>query len=183
MFGKEIVNNQRVNLKRILRTACQLLSTLSLIISLFILSVSFITGCSSSTADNETSLKVPGTSALIPTGAGYSIQVFSAEIQIGTLTLEALSDLDKIKFTADGKNEEGPTLMSVLSLVGISSFEEITVCGFTRGRLATAELTLKWAQINDRVILDFSNQGTCKLAGADIPTNDWIIDVTKMVIK
>ena len=127
--------------------------------------------------------RVPGTSAQIETGTGYSIQVFRSETQVGSLTLAALSKLDTVKFTADGKNEEGPTLMSALALVGITGFDEITVYGFSKGRLATAEKTLKWSQINDKVILDFSNQGTCKLAGADIPSNDWIIDVTRLVVK
>ena len=88
-----------------------------------------------------------------------------------------------MKFTADGKNEEGPTLMSALALVGIVDFSTVTVYGFIPGRLGTAEITLKRAEITDRVILDFSNQGTCKLAGADIPTNNWIVDANKMVVK
>jgi hypothetical protein len=135
-----------------------------------------LTGCSSPE-------KIPGTSAQIETGSGYSIQVFHGETQTESLTLAALSKLDTVKFTADGKNEQGPTLKSALALVGITSFDEITVYGFSKGRLATAEKTLEWSQINDKVILDFSNQGTCKLAGADIPSNDWIIDVTRMVVK
>jgi hypothetical protein len=142
--------------------------------------VFWVTGCSS---PDKTSTKIPGTTPQIETGTGYTIQVFRGEEKAGELTLTELSKLDKVQFNADGKDEEGPTLMSALALVSISSFNEITVYGYSRGRLATAELTLKRNQINDQVILDFSNQGTCKLAGVDIPSNDWIIDVNKMVVN
>ena len=140
-------------------------------------------GCSSPNATSQSSTKVPGTTPKIETGTGYSIAVFRGETQVGTLSLAELSTLRKFKFTSEGKTEEGPTLMSALALVGINDFSEITVHGFVPGRLATAEITLKRSEVNDKVILDFSNQGTCKLAGANIPAKNWIVDAKKMVIK
>ena len=140
-------------------------------------------GCSSPSPAIQSTTKIPGTSALISTGAGYSIGVFRGETQVGALTLQALSTLPKVTFTSEGKTEEGPTLMSALALVGIADFSQITVFGFTPGRLATAEITLTRAEVNDKVILDFSNQGTCKLAGASIPAKNWIVDAKSVVIK
>jgi hypothetical protein len=149
-----------------------------------IVSLSFLfTGIAGCTSPDQSSTIIPGTTPQIETGTGYTIQVFRGEEKAGELTLTELSKLDKVQFNADGKDEEGPTLMSALALVSISSFNEITFYGYSRGRLATAELTLKRDQINDQVILDFSNQGTCKLAGVDIPSNDWIIDMNKMVVN
>ena len=142
----------------------------------------FLASCSSPTPVSQSTTKVPGTPAKIETGAGYSIAVFRGDTKVGALTLADLSKLEKVKFTSEGKSEDGPTLMSALALVGITDFSDITVYGFVPGRLATAELTLKRAEVNDRVILDPSNQGTYKLAGADIPAKNWIIDVNKVVV-
>jgi hypothetical protein len=154
------------------------------VFAVILLTIAFLlTGIVGCTSSEKTTTKIPNTTPQIETGTGYTIQVWHGEEKEGVLTLADLSELEKVKFTADGKDEEGPTLMSALNLVGINSFNEITFYGYSRGRLATAELTLKWDQVNDKVILDFSNQGTCKLAGADIPSNDWIIDVNKMVVN
>jgi hypothetical protein len=142
----------------------------------------FLAGCSSATPASQSTTKVPGTSAKIETGTGYSIAVFRGDTKVGAFTLADLSKLEKVKFTSEGKSEEGPTLMSALALVGITDFSDITVYGFVPGRLATAELTLRRVEVNDRVILDPSNQGTYKLAGADIPAKNWIIDVNKVVV-
>ncbi len=158
-------------------------ATFFLFASIFVILSLLVTGMTACTSPGQSSTKVPGTTPQIETGTGYTIQVWRGEEKAGELTLAVLSGLEKVKFTADGKDEEGPALMSALNLVGINSFNEITFYGYSRGRLATAELTLKRDQINDKVILDFSNQGTCKLAGAEIPSNDWIIDVNKMVVK
>jgi hypothetical protein len=109
--------------------------------------------------------------------------VFQGEKQVGTIKLADITALPQISFTTEGKSEAGPTLMSVLALVGIKDFGKITIYGFTRGRLGTAEQTYDRSKINDKVVLDISNQGTCKFAGEDIPVNDWIIDVNKMVLQ
>ena len=152
------------------------------LLSVFVLAV-FLAACSSPSPVSQSTTKAPGTPAKIETGTGYSIAVFRGDIQVGALMLADLSKLEKVKFTADGKNEEGPTLTSALALLGITDFKSITIFGFTKGRIATAEQTYDRSKINDKVILDFSNQGTCKFAGADIPSGDWIIDVNKLVLQ
>jgi len=151
--------------------------------SLVFVILALFAGCSSPAPASQSTTKVPGTPAKIETGTGYSISVFRGQTQLGALTLADLSRLDKVKFTADGKSEEGPTLLSALGLLGITDFNTITIYGFTKGRLATAEQTYERSKINDKVVLDFSNQGTCKFAGADIPSGDWIIDVNKVVVQ
>lgn len=158
-------------------TPRRLASFLTFIILVFTL----LTGCNSATSTSET--KIPGTSAIIETGDKYQIAVYRGTTQVGILTLEKLADLEKVKFSADGKNEEGPRLTAALTLTGIGDFQKITIYGYAKGRIATAELTLQKADITDKTILDFSNQGTCKLAGDTIPSNNWIIDVNKMVVE
>jgi hypothetical protein len=91
-----------------------------------------------------------------------------------------MSSLPKVTVTAYGKTEEGPTLQSVLGLAGIEDFNTLTVKGMLRGRVATGELTLKPADVLGGAILDFSNRGTAKVAGANIPEDNWIIDVSEI---
>ena len=162
-------------------TVCARLWLVSTIVAFA--AVFFFAGCTSPPSAGPSTSKTPGTSPKIETGTKYSIAVFRGDTQTGSLTLADLSKLQKVTFTSEGKTEEGPTLMSALALVGIADFSEITVYGFAPGRLATAEITLKRADIDDHVILDFSNQGTCKLAGSNIASKNWIVDANKMVVR
>lgn len=91
------------------------------------------------------------------TSQGYAIQVFSGDKQVASITLEDLSKLPQVSLVAADRDQSGPTLLSVLALAGISDFSEVTVGGWNKGRVATAELTLKRAQVNDTVLLDFSD--------------------------
>jgi hypothetical protein len=150
----------------------------------FIIVLLSLTGCSQpkETTPAKTTI-TPSNISKIETGTGYSIAVFSNDKQLGSLTLDQLSKLKKVTFTIEGKDEEGPTVLSALKLLSINDFTEITFYGYSKGRLATAELKLTKTQVNDKVILDFSNQGTAKLASPDIPSNNWVIDVTKIAVK
>jgi hypothetical protein len=121
----------------------------------------------------------PGTE----TGNEYAIKVFWDDTQIASLSLDDLAQLPQVTVSAGGKDQEGPTLLSVLDLAGVAEFSEVTVIGLTRGRIASAELVLKKDQISDEVILDVTNEGATKLCGPDIDSNQWIIDVSKLVVK
>ncbi len=116
-------------------------------------------------------------------GTGYSIDIYRDNSLIDSFTLDELSVLEKVAFTADNKDEEGLTLQSVLQLAGIEDFTEVTIFGLSKGRFAEADITLTQDQINDKVILGFTNRSTCKLAAPSIPSNDWIIDVDSIRVK
>lgn len=171
-----------------LAPAVRRLALVSIVIPILLLITPWLAiGCSptNETPDTTaiTTTKTPTGTAQVSTGAQYSIQVFLNDIQIGSLTIDKLSKLAKVSFTSEGKSEEGPSLTSALNLVGVKTFNEITVFGYSKGRVATAQITLQKSQVNDKVILDFSNQGTAKLASPDIALNNWIIDITKIVVK
>jgi hypothetical protein len=120
----------------------------------------------------------------IVTQDGYAIAVFRGETQIATLTLDDLKVLPQKELsTPDGKTQHGPTLRSVLTKAGVAGFKEVTVDGFSKGRLATAQLTLTSVQVHEEVLLDLTKRGTAKLTAADIPAGDWIIDVAKVSVK
>jgi len=129
-------------------------------------------GCTSDTTDITT------------TDSGqYSISIYMDDSLVDSVILDDLLALEQVSFTAENKDEEGPTLLSVLQSVGIDDFEEVTVAGLSKGRIAEAEITLTRSQVNEQVVLDITNSGTSKLASPDIPSNDWIIDVDELWVK
>ena len=113
----------------------------------------------------------------------YSIKIYVNDKLTGSVTLEEIDSLDKVAFSTEDKDEEGPILTDVLEFAGIEDFNKVTAVGMTKGRIASAELTLERDQIDDTVILDITNRGTTKLAGKNISSNDWIIDVSELRIE
>jgi hypothetical protein len=93
------------------------------------------------------------------------------------VTLDAVKKLTLAQITVEGKVQEGPKLLDVLSLAGITDFTEITITG------SSAPSTLKREQVDDNTILDFSNRGTMKLATTHIPKADWTKDITEITVK
>lgn len=159
--------------------------SLTILIVSLILAVMSAAGCSSNTISGNSNASSPGdqTPASTASSSTYSIKVFSGNNELTTLKLADLLKLPQISVTADGKQQSGPSLLSVLESVGIKGFSSVSAYGYNQGRLATAELTLNKSQINQQIVLDISKRNTAKLAGPDIPNNSWIIDVNKLVIQ
>jgi len=158
---------------RFLLSVCLILECSLLVISLV--------GCSHA-ATNSAATSTPGTSTT-PSGNVYSIAIVSKGEQIASFTKADLLKLGQVSIVAAGSEQNGPTLLSVLQLAGINDFNQVTAYGLSRGRLATAELTLHKSQIDANVVLDMTNRGTCKLCGTNIPQNDWIIDINKLEVE
>jgi hypothetical protein len=93
------------------------------------------------------------------------------------VTLDAVKKLKLTQLTVEGKVQEGPKLLDVLSLAGLTDFTEITITG------SSAPSTLKREQVDDNTILDFSNRGTLKLATTYIPMPQWTKDISEITVK
>jgi hypothetical protein len=93
------------------------------------------------------------------------------------VTLDAVKKLPLAQITIENKVQEGPKLLDVLSLAGITDFAEVTING------TGASSTLSRAQVDENTILDFSNRGTMKLATTYIPKADWTKDITEIIVK
>ena len=93
------------------------------------------------------------------------------------VTLEAVKQLPLAQVTAEGKVEEGPYLMDVLALAGVTKFIEVTLSG------SSSPATLTFAQVDKNTILDFNNHGTMKLASTYIPKANWTKDVAEITVK
>jgi hypothetical protein len=113
----------------------------------------------------------------------YSIEISQNGQHVTDVTLSQLHTLPEVSFTANEKTQTGPTLLSVLQYAGITEFTKVTVAGWSKGRVATAEKPLNRADITDQVILEFNNQGKTKLAAPTIPDSDWIIDVEAIEVE
>ncbi|MFZ2961056.1 MAG: hypothetical protein WA705_29605 [Candidatus Ozemobacteraceae bacterium] len=117
--------------------------------------------------------------------SGYMIPVFSKGVQVASLSLDHLKGLPAIEVTTPEtkKNQSGPTLLAVLESIGVKDFSEVIISGYSKGRISTAEMTLKKNQVNKLLIFDFTNRGTVKLVSPEIPFNDWIVDIDKVEAK
>jgi hypothetical protein len=93
------------------------------------------------------------------------------------VTLDAVKKLTPAQITVEGKVQEGPKLLDILSLAGVTEFTEITITG------GSAPSTLKREQVDDNTILDFSNRGTMKLATTYIPKAEWTKDISEITVK
>lgn len=172
------------------------------IITVFLVAVMMLTGCSGEVKEPVTTTTEPvsapettdkpSNTPEAPTSTPeaeeeeegvYAITINLNGEEVAKLTLEDLLPLEQVTFQVADKSEEGPTVRSALALAGIEDFTQLTAHGLTKGRVATAEMTLMSKDIDESVILDITNKGTCKLAGADIPDNDWIIDVNQLDIE
>jgi hypothetical protein len=136
------------------------------------------------TSSTTTNTGGPGTgTASTTTVAGYTIKVIFKGSTTVTLNVADLDGLPQLPVVADGKSYTGPTILSMIVKAGISSFTKVTVIGYTKGRLATAELELAKAELNDKMILRKTNQNTFSLASPDVAADSWIIDVTELKVE
>ncbi len=87
-------------------------------------------------------------------------------------SLKDLNSLGKGRISVDGKLVEGPTLPEVLRFANVTEFQNVTIIGAGAG-----PLTLAKEEVDSRVILDLTSNGTVKLSLPDIPQSEWIDNV------
>ena len=93
------------------------------------------------------------------------------------VTLDAVKQLQLAQVKAEGKVEEGPYLLDILALAGVTEFTEVTLTG------SSNPATLTFKQVDENTILDFNNHGTMKLSTTYIPKANWTKDVAEIVVK
>jgi len=117
------------------------------------------------------------------TAASYGIKVTQNGKTLLNLSLADIDKLTTVTISADGSSYTGPTILSILSKAGITDFTKVNIVGFAKGRLATAELPVTKAELNDKYIVRRTNQNTYSLASPDVPSNNWIIDVNELRVE
>jgi len=114
-----------------------------------------------------------------------AIAVFRSGEQIATAGAELLTGLESVDLTLPGveKPQSGPRLIDLLTALKISDYQKITVHGYAKGRIATAEYTITRDNMHERIILSYSRRGTAKLVVPELAFDDWIVDVSKLEIE
>jgi hypothetical protein len=112
-----------------------------------------------------------------PIAAKGLFQIVKADGTTFNVTLDTVKALPLAQITVEGKVQEGPKLLDILALAGVTDFTEVTFTG------SSAPNTLTYEQVVDSAILDFSNRGTMKLATTYIPKAEWTKDITQITVK
>lgn len=121
----------------------------------------------------------------IETASNCIIAVFHNGRQIATAGAELLTKLETFELTLPGvkKAQSGPRLIDLLAALNLNEFKKVTIHGFAKGRVATAEYTITKENLHNRVILSFSRRGTAKLVVPELAFDDWIVDVNKLELE
>jgi hypothetical protein len=144
-----------------------------IILQLLLVLSLLIPACSSNQASG---LKTP--QALQPTAVSTALfQVIKLDGTKVGVTIDDLKTLPLRQVTAEGKVEEGPGLLDVLSFAGVMEFTEVVLTG------SSNPVTLTREQVDDHTILDFTNHGTVKLASTYISKDNWTKDVAEITVK
>jgi hypothetical protein len=111
------------------------------------------------------------------------LKVTKAGATLKSFSLSDIGALPTVNIVADGKNYTGPTLATLLTQAGVTSYSKITIKGYVKGRVATGELVVTKEEVNDKLILRSTNSNTYSLASPDIDADSWIIDVNELVVE
>jgi len=118
----------------------------------------------------------PGADAAGP--PAYVVEVVRHGRVVRRFTPAELSRLPQRTITSYGKEQRGPSVRAVLEAVGIGGFSRLEVRGM--GLRDDGRLTLRSVQINDELILDFTDRGTLKVVSPDLDWRDRVRDVTQL---
>ena len=119
----------------------------------------------------------------VPQTQGYSVKIILNGKQVADLSVDDINRLPSREVNAEGHDDQGPTMLSVLRSAGIQDFNEVKIVGVDRGRMANAELTMQKTQITDNTIIVVNGRGTTKLTSADVPFDSWVWDITDLQVK
>jgi hypothetical protein len=144
---------------------------------LFVLSL-LISACSPARTNHSAADGPKTPKALQPTAVSTALfQVIKPDGAKAGVTIDDLKTLPLRQVMAEGKVEEGPGLLDVLNLVGITDFKEVSLTG------SSNPVTLAREQVDENTILDFTNHGTVKLSTTYIPKDKWTKDVAEIIVK
>ena len=112
----------------------------------------------------------------------YTLGVLVRGEQVLSLTVPELLGMPQVALN-DSSVERGPTLLSVLDRAEVQDFDEVVVTGLSPGRAEPVELRLSRRDVDEQVIFGLTNRGTAKFAGANIPRDQWVIDVQHVDVE
>jgi hypothetical protein len=121
----------------------------------------------------------PGTPG--PGSDEYAIVVIREGTILARFTVNDLKEIGFVVVVIQGKPQDGPRLLSVLTAAGVDDFDRVRVSGM--GVRDSGAITLRRDQISENVVLDLATRGTVKVVGPDIEWEDRVRDVTEIVVE
>jgi hypothetical protein len=111
-------------------------------------------------------------------GRTYSVAVVRDGSVVRRFSVTDLQALPQGRIVVDDKEQDGPTVRSVLTASGVDDFEQLTVKG--AGLRDDGALSLPATRVDDTLLLDFSDRGTVKVCSPAIDWGDWVRDVSEL---
>lgn len=111
----------------------------------------------------------------------YTVTVIHDGTQAAAFDLESLKSMEQKAIVAQGQEQEGPPLLVVLEAAGIDTFRSVIIRG--AGLRDDGYIELSAAEVDEDVVLDFSNRGTAKVSGPQIAWEDRVRDVQVIEVR
>ncbi len=115
--------------------------------------------------------------------ANYSLRVTRDGQVLKELTAAEISGLPQQAPDIGGRPMSGARCRAVLALAGIMDAQTLTIHGTDSTRSGPATVTLPWSAITDDVLLGINQRGATKFFGANLPGEQWVVDVTEIEVK
>jgi hypothetical protein len=117
-----------------------------------------------------------------PGQPAYTVAVTRDGELLRAFAVADLEALPAVSFTADGKTQEGPSLLSVLEAAGVhDGYREIEITGM--GLRDDGRLVLSARQVDEGVVLDFAERGTVKLVSPTLSWRERVRDVVEIAVR
>ena len=116
-----------------------------------------------------------------PPAEGVILRIVVGGTVAADWTLADLEDrVTSTEIMIDGDMQSGPLLIDVIAASGVENWQSGEVFGMGEGRTFEVKLDVSASEVDDGWILDVTNQGTLKLAAADLPREQWVRDVSEI---
>lgn len=111
----------------------------------------------------------------------YSVTVFVDEQAVAEFSAQDLAAMEQVHIVAQGQNQVGPSLLSVLAAAGVDSFEGLVIRG--QGLRDDGVIELTRSEVTPDVVLDFAERGTVKICSPKISWADRVRDVQVIEVR
>lgn len=108
----------------------------------------------------------------------YTVKVILGGKTLKEYTIQDFKKLPTSKIEVEGKTEDGPTLLSLLTDSKVQSFSKVTLKG-----IDNSSYVLTKDMINENTLLDITNHDTVKLASKLVPKDKWIKDIVEITVE
>ncbi len=111
----------------------------------------------------------------------YRVEIVVDGETIGAFNLDSMKALPQREVRMQGQTQEGPSVLSLLEVVGVKEFERLVITGI--GERDDGFIELDADEVDENVLLDFAARGTVKVCGPDVEWADRVRDVERIEVR